>query len=313
MESLRWTNEEYLEECPKITLAELEAFVPTLFSKMHVVSFACGNISKKESVDAVSKLIEIIGSQSVALSEFQLRKFAKLQDGKKYLRRIKGFNPDDLNSAIELSFQVGPEEVRLRTLLALFVQCVQNHCFNTLRTEQQLGYLVWSGTRFDFGVCAFRVIVQSQGHDPEDVQERIEKWLASMEKVVEDMSQEEFESYRGALIGIRLEKDKSLREKDGRWRTEVLFPRSHLFRRDEDEAEELNKITKADLLGFYRTYLGPNAEKRRRFASQIYADKHPMPSSTSSDLIAVDDCRSFVGKAEFHSPIFSFAEDLQRK
>jgi len=55
------------------------------------------------------------------------------------------------------------------------------------------------------------------------------------------------------------------REREGRFRVEVLFPRSHKFTRDEEEAEELAKLTKQDLIDFYRAYIAPQAPNRFEF------------------------------------------------
>lgn len=91
------------------------------------------------------------------------------------------------------------------------IQATQNHAFTVLRTEQQLGYLVWTGTRSDFGVKHLRVLIQSVDYDPEEVERRVEAWAASLETYLSDLTDDEFAEFRDALIGTKLEKDKSLK------------------------------------------------------------------------------------------------------
>ena len=40
-------------------------------------------------------------------------------------------------------FQVGSDETRLNAVLDLFAQIAREPCFDTLRTKEQLGYIVW--------------------------------------------------------------------------------------------------------------------------------------------------------------------------
>ena len=47
-------------------------------------------------------------------------------------------------------------------LLELATQILKEPCFNVLRTQEQLGYIVFSGVRRAHGVQGLRFIVQSE-------------------------------------------------------------------------------------------------------------------------------------------------------
>lgn len=47
-------------------------------------------------------------------------------------------------------------------LLELAMQILKEPCFNVLRTQEQLGYIVFSGVRRAHGVQGLRFIVQSE-------------------------------------------------------------------------------------------------------------------------------------------------------
>jgi insulysin len=64
-------------------------------------------------------------------------------------------------------------------LLELFTQIISEPCFNILRNEEQLGYIVFSGIRRNNGVQGLRVIVQSN-KSPKYVEKRIDLFLESM-------------------------------------------------------------------------------------------------------------------------------------
>ena len=46
-------------------------------------------------------------------------------------------------SCIETIYQVGVQNTRDNMLLELFIQLINEPCFNTLRTQEQLGYIVF--------------------------------------------------------------------------------------------------------------------------------------------------------------------------
>ena len=54
--------------------------------------------------------------------------------------------------SVELYFQVGLQETRNNALLELFCQMITEPAFDTLRTKEQLGYIVFSGVRRSNGV-----------------------------------------------------------------------------------------------------------------------------------------------------------------
>ena len=63
---------------------------------------------------------------------------------------------------VEMYLQLGLEEKRTNMLLELATQILKEPCFNVLRTQEQLGYIVFSGVRRAHGVQGLRFIVQSE-------------------------------------------------------------------------------------------------------------------------------------------------------
>ena len=67
----------------------------------------------------------------------------KLQPGTSALYSQPGSNPANDNSSIVLTYQVGLDEERSNALVDLLVHCAKRDVFHVLRTQQQLGYLVF--------------------------------------------------------------------------------------------------------------------------------------------------------------------------
>ena len=87
-------------------------------------------------------------------------------------------DPNQENSAIEITFQVGPLSIRNEAILRLLMHLMKAPCFATLRTTEQLGYTVWSGvTESPCGILSIWFIVQSKDYGPAYLDTRIEHFL----------------------------------------------------------------------------------------------------------------------------------------
>ena len=170
------------------------------------------------------------------------------------------------SSCIESYYQTGLQDTKLNMLLELFSQIINEGCYNQLRTQEQLGYIVFSGVRRSNGAQGFRVIVQSERH-PEYLDSRIEAFLGSLEKSLGELGEDEFKTQVEALATKRLEKPKKLSVKNGRFWSEILS-QHYNFDRDVLEVEALRGLTKEDVLTFYRTHIA-DTSSRRKLSCQV--------------------------------------------
>lgn len=80
--------------------------------------------------------------------------------------------------------------------------------------------------------------------------------------MITDLSDEEYQNTVAAVAATKREKSKSLKEQTMDWTAETTFPRLWQFSRKAEEAKIVEKITKDELLEFYRTYIKKGGEKR---------------------------------------------------
>ena len=110
---------------------------------------------------------------------------------------------------------------RSNMLLELFEQIIHEPCFDVLRTKEQLGYIVFSGVSRPRGVQNLRIIIQSN-RKPDFLDQRIETFLHSMRKFIEDLSDEEFEKNKTSLTDRILEKPKKLSARNAKFWSVLL-------------------------------------------------------------------------------------------
>jgi insulysin len=110
-----------------------------------------------------------------------------------YLARFRDQNPQNNNSAICNLFQVGHYKPALSSRLALLAHVINEPCFNELRTNEQLGYLVFSGVSEHAGVVFLRFIIQSSTYPADYLDSRTEAFLFDYRNKLVAMNAETFQ------------------------------------------------------------------------------------------------------------------------
>ncbi|KAL5021570.1 hypothetical protein ScPMuIL_000725 [Solemya velum] len=252
MSEIMWTKDEMLEAMEDVTLENLQNFIPKLLYKLHMEGLIYGNISEQKALELSDIVENVLSSQSGTkpLLASQHKRYRELQlpNGCYFVCQMT--NEVHSSSSIEIYYQCGMQETMGNVLLELFCQIIGEPCFNILRTQEQLGYIVFSGIRRASGVQGLRVIVQSD-RSPEYVEKRVEAFLLSMDKYISDMTEEEFQKHNAALATRRMEQPKKMSAQHLKYWGEIISEQYN-FDRDNIEVVTLKSVTKEDLYKFYK-------------------------------------------------------------
>ncbi|KPI35377.1 putative zinc protease [Cyphellophora attinorum] len=267
-----WMTHQYAEELPHITLEDLKSFAPQLINQAHIEILAHGNLYKDEAKKLGSLVDSTLRPRILPSSQWALRRNMILPEGSNAVYRTKLADPENVNHGIEYYIQVGGVmDQELRAKLQLFSQITEEPGFDQLRTKEQLGYVVWSGTRAAATMMGYRILIQSE-RNPEYLETRCDAFLLKMRGYIEEMSQEDFEGHKRSLITKRLEKLKNLDSETGRLWTYINSEHFSFFQVDQD-VEAIRKLTKKDVIKFYTQYLAPESPRRAKLAIHLEAKK----------------------------------------
>ena len=260
-----WHVAEKLEAVESITLEDITSL--NLFSNAYLESLVTGNITAENAIALVSTLSTTLGITSNYTEVFPRRIVQMTGDEYFYAAG----DPGNSNSAIEVVYQVGPDTAKTMALLKLLVQVAQEPCFNILRTEQQLGYIVSCGIRLDEGICALRILVQSSVADPFILSDRIDSFVESLRDIVLKLSTSALNQHVDALLGTLMKPDNSLLEEARRWIVEINS-RFYNFSRMHQVASEIVAISHLDLVSFFEKHVG--GPSRRKLVVGLFGSSH---------------------------------------
>lgn len=181
-----WTPAEKLQALKTfsdINTSVIESFTHDLFGQLFMELFIHGNLTKVQAQNISNRISFILaenGSRTRALPlplRFATGRYHILPQATSVTFLRETLDPSNPNSAIEYYLQVSAQEdAHQQSLLHLVSHLLQDPAFNQLRTQEQLGYIVWTTYRRSSGVMGLRMIIQSE-RAPAYLEERIELFL----------------------------------------------------------------------------------------------------------------------------------------
>lgn len=204
------------------------------------------------------------------------------------------YSESEENNAVELVLQAGCDyELGYEgvAILELISHMAYNSAFNKLRTEEQLGYIVSSGSRKSAGGSwALSTVVQSSIAEPSVLEERVEAWLVFFREELHQMDPESIATEAGAVVAQLMERDTKLSQEVGRVWTEIMLTESLSDQMKEPSFDRLERLAeelivddngsqsaaelKQKVLNFFDKYFAADSPERRALSSRVYSQKY---------------------------------------
>ncbi len=199
----QYTDEEKLEALSPLTLDDVKTFAIKLYEKVYVTGVIHGNWTDEQAKESVSILLNSLNGQSLPMNERYEQVVEVLNPGERiqFSREV-----EDNNNSLSYTIQVGEKDLALMAKAFILASIVENDFYTEMRTNQQLGYIVWSFQQRTEKRMFFRFLIQSSTHGPFEMSKRVKVWLKTTEKIFANLSDEGFEKHRQAKI-IALEKE----------------------------------------------------------------------------------------------------------
>jgi insulysin len=257
---------------------DVQAFIPTLLSRLSSHGLIYGNIIKAEAMEIV-RFFEDALIENTDLAALDNENHTIQLGNQKhwiYQQQVK-----DINSSIVSYYQYGPESMHMSAVQSLMGRIISQPFYNQLRTKEQLGYVVYATDLNLNRVNGFRFVVQSSIKDPVFLEERVEHFLKSYQAEFADMSNERFEKYKNGLLRKLRVSAKNIQEEFYRYWSQISNHR-YEFDWEDKFANALEKITKEDVTKYYNNLF---IKSPKQLTIQSFGSKHPLRKISKGKLI----------------------------
>ncbi|KAI1128510.1 peptidase M16 inactive domain-containing protein [Nemania abortiva] len=262
--------EQFSNELPTITAEEVRSFHKQIMSQLHIEAFIHGNLYKEDALKLTDMLESILKPGVLPKEEWPIMRSLEYPPGSNYLYKKTLKDPENINHCIEYFLHIGSKGDRsIRAKTQLLDQIIHEPAFDQLRTKEQLGYIVFSGLRGTATTYGFRFIIQSE-RPSEYLESRIDSFLQAQATALQEMTDANFESHKRSVVVKRLEKLKNLDSETNRHWAQISNE-YYDFEGARRDAARVEKLTKDEMIEFYKTFIDPTSPKRAKLVVQLIA------------------------------------------
>jgi insulysin len=197
----QYTEEQKLEALLPLTLKDVQAYAKKLYEEVFVTGMIHGNYNDAKAIESTKILLDSLGSRPLPEKDRYEQVVESMTKSFRFSREV-----EDNNNSLAYAIQIGDKSPELLAQVSMLASIVESDFYTQMRTNQQLGYIVWSFQQRMEDRIFFRMVIQSSTHEPFEMSKRVNAWMASTETLFSKLTDEEFERHREALI-VGLEKE----------------------------------------------------------------------------------------------------------
>ena len=246
-----WSPRQQLAALQDVDLVDkLYLYVWKLFRMAELNLLAYGNLTAQEA-RSMEQLLRQKLLASTRLRPIPDPVVKKLEPQQRQRVRFEVDHPD---SVVASYFQGASKALEEQARWQLLAQVLQNDFYTTLRTEQQLGYVVAAFPLELGNMPGLLFLVQSSAASAPEVEERIDDFIAAAGWEIESMSEAEFQAHKAGLISKLRKKDQNTMERALRY-MDNLERKQQGFDYRQRLADIVAQLDRDSLLAFYRQRL----------------------------------------------------------
>lgn len=270
-----WSAEKKLEAIENISLEQLSAFVPQLLDKVQTRMLAHGNLTSDEATNLAQTVISKLNQQPMI--SYNAPVPVILLDKEQNLTQTLPVDHND--SAISVYFQGENSGLQTRAEFALLSEIMAAPFYSRLRTEQQLGYVVFETALPLNKAPGLAFVVQSPNTDPIALEQHIDGFIGQMQTTLSEMTEEKLEQYKRSVLSRINRKENKLSDLSNRYWKEIDRD-EYSFDSRKQLSDAVASLTLSDLLKCYEEL------PQRRLTVRSFGDKHrQMASNEELELI----------------------------
>lgn len=211
-----WPLNEQLEAARSLTFEDLQAFVPRFLEKLDPVMLAHGNLTPAAALNLSSRVSARL-SQETDFTSVSRTDVRRLEPGTLELTLPVKHS----DTGYVRYIQGADTSYESRAGYRLAAQLVGAPFYHSLRTEQQLGYVVFANAYEILEVPGLAFVIQSPVAGGAELDAQVQAFLDEYSQTLADMTEAGLEAQKASVISRLEEEDKTLRAISERWWREI--------------------------------------------------------------------------------------------
>lgn len=204
-----WSPEEQAAALPSVNAADLREYGKHFLNASTIQAMAVGNVSKQQAIERAAIISAAVSCSDADVCVNKPSEVLRLQQGRTAAQSLA---IDHGDSALIHYFQANDQSAASRAKMAMTAQLLKADYFQQLRTQQQLGYIVFATTLPLLDVPGFALIVQSPGNSVGQINDANSEFLKGLKPIFDTAESASYPQHKAALLSELREKPKNLAE-----------------------------------------------------------------------------------------------------
>ncbi|SFN23991.1 insulinase family protein [Marinobacter pelagius] len=241
-----WSTDEKLAAAREITLDELRSYARNLLTEVDPVMLAHGNVTEAYALN-LARQVEAIVLDDSRLAEVPRSQVRQLPEEETEV----SLAVDHPDTGYTLYMQGDNTTFEERARYRLLGQIISSPFYEEIRTNRQLGYIVYATPFEMLETPALGFVVQSPSASQSEIDRAVQEFSEGFESVLTGLTEERLSQEKQAVISKLLEQDRQLGDISGRYWREIDRG-METFNSREQLAEAVKNVTRQDLLDTFR-------------------------------------------------------------
>lgn len=250
LQSPSYSTQLKLAELRRLQLKDINQFSQHFWQDMQITGLVSGNVSKRNAIAMLDTVTEAIDSPQNADVPIKVLK----------LNRVNQFEVvavDHKDAAYALYWQAKRNDMDAQAKYMLLAKALESPFFSDIRTQQQLGYVVYARYANLISVPGIMFVVQSPTASVEKIHHSVQGFILGAKDGLVQMKPEYFQQLQQALQQELLAKPLSLAEESERYWYNIAMGYTELDR-EQQLAQAINDLSIDDWRSFItRLYREP--------------------------------------------------------
>lgn len=264
----------------------LKKYNSTLYKKTFLEAMVYGDFKEQDGEKVVNLFTKKTNTSSITkdrtfeLDYLKLSKPETIQYTEKLLVN---------NSCIFRKYSIGMDSPETRATATIISKALEQPFYTEMRTNQQLGYIVWSySSNYDESYY-LNFLIQSGVYPADELNRRVDGFISSASNIIKDMDQETFEQLVDSAIEQLEKKPMSISERASKLKN-FIFEHRNDFERDLKTIEALRKLEKDSVEGQLSKTISPNTRKMVNILT--FANNHENKSNVKNSFLNLNNWKS---------------------
>ena len=281
-----WSAIDVKNAYEKMTLKDYKKFVREMFNGGSAEVFLFGNLKETQAKKLVKDFSRVMKDKTKKVESVEGR-VVKL--GSNPINLVREVSTEESDNALVIYYQGQSDSYADRAVIMTLQQMLSTPFFNRLRTEKQLGYIVYSANYSFKDTPGFLTVIQSPDRSVQEIYDTVKQFFALEKQTIF----ENFSRDKASIILSLEEKPTNQKELSDRFWSQILMQQVD-FNEREKLIAALQQTTREDVEKAYQNIL---IEGRRNI---VFASSSK-DSLKLENMQLIDDEKSFKRQANYYA------------